>query len=149
MMKREREVVNQELLENEKCMNLMKGGHGGSQEKEKQRKWWESANKKRVEKIKNDQDFRKKWSEAASKRTKRLWKENKFDFSKEKNGFFRKQHDQETKKKIGEKNSFSQKGEKNSQFGKFWITNGLENLFVSKDDIIPSGWKRGRVMKKK
>jgi hypothetical protein len=58
-----------------------------------------------------------------------------------------KKHKEETKKRIGEKNSNNQKGEKNSQFGTCWITNGIENQKIHKNDSIPKGWKLGRVVK--
>lgn len=36
-------------------------------------------------------------------------------------------------------------GEKSSQFGTMWITNGIENKKIKKDvDIIPDGWYKGR-----
>jgi hypothetical protein len=37
-----------------------------------------------------------------------------------------------------------QQGEKNSQFGTMWITNGIESKKIKKDDLIPEGWKKGR-----
>jgi hypothetical protein len=37
-----------------------------------------------------------------------------------------------------------QQGEKNSQFGTMWITNGQANRKVKKDATIPDGWIRGR-----
>ncbi len=39
--------------------------------------------------------------------------------------------------------------ENNSQFGTMWITNGLENKKLKKEDIIPEGWEEGRVYLKK
>lgn len=36
-------------------------------------------------------------------------------------------------------------GISNSQFGTMWITNEVENKKVSKDSIVPYGWRRGRV----
>lgn len=36
-------------------------------------------------------------------------------------------------------------GEKNSQYGTVWITNGKTNRKISKEGLIPSGWKAGRV----
>jgi hypothetical protein len=50
----------------------------------------------------------------------------------------------ETYKKIGH-----QQGEKNSHYGKMWITNGTKNgsYRISKDDIIPEGYRKGRVCK--
>lgn len=38
------------------------------------------------------------------------------------------------------------KGNKNSQFGTMWITNGAENKKISKNYDIPVGWNKGRTM---
>ena len=35
-------------------------------------------------------------------------------------------------------------GKKNPAYGKHWITNGIENKLVKKEDI-PNGWRKGRV----
>ena len=55
-----------------------------------------------------------------------------------------KKHSQETKDLIGLKNSIAQKGEKNSQFGTIWITNGIKPIKIKKDDVIPEGYIRGK-----
>jgi hypothetical protein len=55
-----------------------------------------------------------------------------------------KTHTDETKKKIGQANAISQKGEKNSQYGTMWITNGINNKKIPKSDSIPLGWYKGR-----
>lgn len=60
-------------------------------------------------------------------------------------------HKEETKKKIGEKNSKAQRGEGNSQFGTCWIFNNeiKQNKKINKTDIdiwIDSGWTLGRRM---
>lgn len=34
-------------------------------------------------------------------------------------------------------------GDKNPSFGKMWITNGLENLYIPKTDDIPQGYRKG------
>lgn len=39
-------------------------------------------------------------------------------------------------------------GNKNPNFGKHWITNGMQNKSIKKDDFIPEGWYKGRVLKK-
>ena len=58
--------------------------------------------------------------------------------------FTGKAHNDETKKKIGEANS-RLTGQRNSQFGTMWITNGQENKKIKRDvDIIPEGWYKGR-----
>ena len=59
-----------------------------------------------------------------------------------------KKHKEETKKLIGIKNSQSQKGNKNSQYGTCWITNGKENKKIKKEDIdkyIELGYYKGRI----
>jgi hypothetical protein len=38
-------------------------------------------------------------------------------------------------------------GDKTSQFGTMWITNGTENRKIKKDlDSIPEGWYKGRII---
>lgn len=34
-------------------------------------------------------------------------------------------------------------GERNPAFGKMWITNGLENLYIPKTEHIPQGYHKG------
>jgi group I intron endonuclease len=59
-----------------------------------------------------------------------------------------KSHTDKTKKKIGNANSLHQSGEKNSQFGSMWITNGIENKKIHKNAVqIPEGWYKGRKLK--
>jgi hypothetical protein len=55
-------------------------------------------------------------------------------------------HTEEAKNKIGTANSISQSGEKNSQFGKMWITDGINNKKINKDEKLPEGWRKGRIM---
>ena len=40
-----------------------------------------------------------------------------------------------------------QQGNKNSQFGTMWVTNGKESKKINKKEIIPDGWHKGRVQK--
>ena len=62
--------------------------------------------------------------------------------------FAGKKHSDESKQQIGLKNSIHQAGEGNSQFGSMWVTNGKSNLKIKKNDTIPSGYYKGRVIKK-
>jgi group I intron endonuclease len=57
--------------------------------------------------------------------------------------FTGKSHSEETKRKISEHNK-SLVGDKNSQFGTVWITNGFNNKKIKSVDEIPNGWYRGR-----
>ena len=141
LIKREREIVNEDLLENKKCMNLKPGGYGGLCNEEHAHLFHKNGGKafflkgslKHSEKLKNDVSYRNRYSEALSK-----------SLTGEKAGFFGKTHTDEFKKMIGELNSVTQRGENNSQFGTMWITNGLEDKKIKKYDSIPEGWKKGR-----
>jgi hypothetical protein len=47
----------------------------------------------------------------------------------------------ETFKRIGHS-----QGEKNSQHGTIWITDGISNKKIKKEESIPDGWRRGRTL---
>lgn len=62
-------------------------------------------------------------------------------------GMLGKTHTDEWKKKHSTFMKENQSGEKHSQFGTIWITNGTENRKIKKDlDTIPDGWYKGRRM---
>ena len=75
-----------------------------------------------------------------------IWREKMRNSTWDKPSFLGKNHSAETKKIIGEKNSKHQKGSGNSQFNTMWITNEEINKKVPKNDLIPKGWRKGRVM---
>ena len=54
-------------------------------------------------------------------------------------------HKEESKKKIGEKNSIHQQGSKNSQYGTCWITNGEIDKKIKKNDL--DSWLEKRYTK--
>jgi len=139
---RERELVNESLIQDEMCMNLMKGGHGGSQKLETQEKWRKAGNLTVKKRFLEDDDFRKGWSIRAKENWKKRSYREKMKISHK--GFLGKTHTEEFKKMIGLVNSKKQIGEKNSQYGTHWITNGEKNLKIKKGDKIPKGWKMGR-----
>jgi hypothetical protein len=143
LKKREKELVNEDLLKDSFCLNLMCGGEGGFISNEQQR--WRSicASKKSLEKLRTDDEWRIRHSKIASENLKSAHKNGKIKYDT----FTGKKHTDETKRKISESNSIKQKGENNSQFGSCWITNGIENRKIKKNDKIPIGWKLGRVFK--
>jgi hypothetical protein len=58
-----------------------------------------------------------------------------------------KKHSEETLVKMRESHKGLQDGEKNSQFGTCWITNGSEVKKVKNDELhrwLNSGWRKGR-----
>lgn len=137
----EAEYVNEELLMDPSCYNLKPGGKGGfCNEMHRhlcQHNGGVQSMKKLRERINNDEEFRlyrqSKINTGLKKRTDRPFKG--------------KHHTKESKIKIGISNSISQKGERNSQFGTCWITNGTINKKIHKGDLIPHGWKLGRKIK--
>ena len=93
------------------------------------------------DRMKSDPEYRKQQID----KIKRSQKESGFDFG----AVFRgKTHSDETKKKIGLKNSINQRGKNNSNYGNMWVTDGLKSRLISKADPIPDGWRKGRVMTK-
>ncbi|MEK6887107.1 MAG: hypothetical protein AABW88_04690, partial [Nanoarchaeota archaeon] len=61
--------------------------------------------------------------------------------------FTGKKHSKETIEHLKKVHKGKHSKEKNSQFGTMWITNGLENKKIKKDDEIPQGWYKGRKIK--
>jgi len=141
LKEREKEIVNKELLSDENCLNLVFGGGGGFISE----CGYKKGAKKMLEIIWRDENFRKRKSEWKSKQSKELWANG---ILKYKDNWTGKKHKEETKIKIGFSNSIKQKGEKNSQFGTQWITNGNENKKIKKIEVIPIGWELGRTYKK-
>jgi len=143
LRKKEAEIVNEDLIKDPLCMNLQLGGGGGFINEEHAKKFhtaggskvFQLLNKRHVDKIKNDIEYKRKCSESKSKSQ-----------QKEKNVFYGKHHSEKSKKQMGEKISLKQKGEFNSQYGTCWITNGKENKKTKKNHTLPSGWKIGRVL---
>jgi hypothetical protein len=58
------------------------------------------------------------------------------------NTFFKgRKHSEETKRKM---RLVNRNNENNSQFGTKWITNGIDNKKIHKNDPLPLGWSYGR-----
>jgi hypothetical protein len=141
MYAKEKEIVDDDFLKCENVYNLKTGGDGG----------WDNINKNRTE------EDKKKLSRAGnfSKNRNRSGCSKKAHITMKKRGyknapppgFKNKKHTEETKLQIGKTNSEKQSGEKNSQYGTMWITNGTENIKIKKDESIPEGWFKGRKLK--
>lgn len=154
MYNKEAEIVNEDFLSDENTYNLRKGGYGGFDYINKNPNIFltdkrlnslmpiEMTRKIYIEKFYNDNDFAKKVKNNLKTATR---------ISQEKNPlgtFYGKKHSEQTKKIIGEKNSINHIGEKNSQYNTMWITNGVINKKISKNESIPKGWNKGRKFKK-
>jgi hypothetical protein len=140
---REKELVNESLLQDPMCMNLAIGGEGGFRNTEAARAGGRSKNRDLTPAY---LAFRKKWNEDKIFREEIISRSNltKIERYGSKNAWFGKKHSEETIEKFRKSKAGHGKGESNSQYGKMWITNGVENLSILKTDSIPEGWKRGR-----
>jgi len=148
----EAELVTEEFCSRNDTYNLCPGGHGG---------WgYVNSNGKSVNYITKDNSLelaklskdRKEFLSKTDPEWKRKYSENhsKAQVKRQKthgNGFKNKSHSDEWKLRQSEVMKLRQSGKNNSQFGSMWITNGTENKKISKLDIIPEGWYKGRKMK--
>jgi hypothetical protein len=141
---RERELVNEDLLEDSLCMNLVRGGEGGIFNDEHHLKMRNGLTNWLLSKWK-DPDYLEKHKVKFSLRFKQLHAAKKIKYDT----FTGKSHSEASKKKIGIANALSQKGSTNSQYGTCWITNGNESKKISKYLPIPEGWSSGRKIKTK
>ena len=144
LKQREMEIVNEDILKDNMCLNLKIGGEGGGTFTVNQQKLNNEKSKLR-QKYLRDNDV--EWVEKKSKKISHAILMQYENGQREKKHFFDwsgKSHSEETKRKIGEKNSIKQIGKNNSQYGTCWVTNGIENRKIKKNLNIPQGWYRGR-----
>ena len=143
LVTRESEIITEILISDNMCMNLMTGGKGGFISDEQQRHRSLCGAKAFKKRFDNDAKLRKLYSEIGTKNFKEAHEEGKIRYDT----FKGLKHTEETKRKIGEKNSVHQQGKENSQYGTMWITNGIENKKIKKEDNIPNNWYKGRKLK--
>ena len=151
LKKREREIVDESLLQDKKCLNLQLGGGGGFINEEHMKKAATSgALKTNQMRRENPASWIKACegnSEKISKKLKDMYKTGEI-----KHPFLGKSHKEETILLMKEKKKGHGIGELNSQFNTCWIHN-LENKInkkIKKEEIekyIEKGWSKGRKMK--
>lgn len=119
---REAQIINEDLLGNEDCMNLQLGGgdgweyvHKNGAHKNGQKKAAEVYKKRLLE----DSEFRARVKSKISENNKAAWKAGAFD-QVDHATFAGKTHTDETKQKMREAALGKNVGEKNSQFGTRW-----------------------------
>lgn len=143
VLKREKEIVNENLLNDINCMNIQPGGGGGIFSKEHHLKMIKGSTKWIKEKW-NDVEFRKKQSEFKRERGKS--EEGKKLILSVRCDWTGKKHSPKTIEKMKKSKN---RGELNSQYGTCWINNGLENKKIKKEHIesfLKEGWIQGRMI---
>lgn len=144
LIKREEEIVNEQLLCEDLCMNLRVGGTGGISNEEHHLKMREGSRKWLLNRWENaDEEFKIRFKNILLNNSKKAHKKGRIKYDT----FKGKKHSDLTKQKISESMKSKGEGETNSQFGLCWITNESENKKIKKGDLIPKGWRLGRKMK--
>ena len=147
---REREIINEKLLGDPLCINLMEGGEGGGgfiyQNKNKRKEIARKGQSGFIRRCNNDPEFKKKLLAEASLNLKKRHDNGEYSNFNYAN-FKDKKHREETKKKIGNANSIKQSGKNNSQYGKYWVHKNSEVLRIHSIDLekyLILGWKKGK-----
>ena len=132
LREKEKEIITLDLITDYLCMNIQIGGGGGLNimSDEILLRIRNAASKYMLKKWK-DPEYRNKTEKILLNNTYESHRLGKIKY----NTFTGKHHTDDTKKTIGIKNSVTQKGDKNSQFGTCWITNGILNKKIKKDDF--------------
>jgi hypothetical protein len=149
MFQKEKELV--QIGKN--SYNLKLGGQGGfdfineNMSKEERSRISKIGNDALKNKLKNDIEFSNQFKEKMRKITKQRHIDGVIGNWQDNYSWLGKNHKKETKEKMSKthKERKNHIGEKNSQYGKMWITNGQISSKIYKTDTIPEGWYKGRV----
>lgn len=140
MYQREREVVNEEFLSRRDVYNIKSGGYGG----------WDYVNYNVLTKEHRSRGG-KNFAERARREKIGVFSDTFVSCFTSNREIQQSGNTPDARKKasITQKKTYAaiehQKGEKNSQFGTIWITDGVSNRKIKHSDSMPEGWYRGRV----
>ena len=150
MDKKEKELVTVEFCLRTDTYNICEGGFGGgfryiNRNNLSTGKLFsnsEEAKKKKSNTVKNlwNTGYYNDNSLKISEKMKLTWMKNGHNWSG-------KHHSSETKIKMSHSQQGKQLGSKNSQYGTMWITNGLDNKKIKKNDLdkwLSKGYTKGR-----
>lgn len=147
LIKKEKEIVNEELLKDPLCLNLKPGGTGGFNNDAHKWKYiltGSKAGSKALSEMHKDPLFKEHWSSVRKEAWKNVSDENR---AKIMNGLIAnrgRKHTPETIEKMKQQRKGTMMGINNSQYGTKWITNGMENKKIKNTDLLPDGWKFGK-----
>jgi len=152
MFAKEAELVTEELLTNENTYNLKVGGFGGwdhinrsndPQRVLKNRRARETTN--RILKEKYGDDWNTFISSKAGKANFERHGVNPNWVKAGRTSFLGKTHTDGTKEKMRQYKLDKVSGIDNPQYGKMWVTNGVKEYSIPKNDPIPEGCRKGRL----
>jgi hypothetical protein len=146
LVDREKEIVNEDLIRDVNCMNLKPGGLGGLNSELHAKNFHKAGgravlqllSKRHTDRLKLDEIYRNEWIYKT--------KLGVIRSGYQMGSFYGKKHTKETKQKMSESKKKKYDGSNNPQYGKCWITNGIQSKMIKRDEIIPDGWRFGRVL---
>ena len=146
LIKREKEIITEEHINDDNCYNLKFGGLGGGKfySDEHQFKCSQAGGAKHRERMLNDSEYRNKFKNLASKWNKIRHRRGDIKSIRELFSWSGKKHNTKTIEKMKNSKKGHGVGESNSQYGSKWITNGKENKKIKKDMELPQDWWYGR-----
>lgn len=152
LKEREKELVNETVLQDSQCMNLKLGGEGGFTDREHQRKA-QLLGAISTLKIMRER-LKKKELENPESKNDRVNKMKATSIEKygSANGWKNKKHNSDSIERMRIAKKEFGKGEKNSQFATTWITKNGTNKKIKNTDLdqyIQNEWIRGRKLNKK
>jgi hypothetical protein len=143
LKEKEKQLVNQDLLNDSLCMNLAIGGEGGHGAKFLTKEQLAKGTATMLSKIWSNPDFIERKRIETSERNKVLHANGTLPPPPTFKG---KKHSNETINKMKDSAS-KRRSDQNSQYGTCWITNDKDNQKIKRGDLIPIGWKLGRSIK--
>ena len=147
LKKREKEIVTKELLLEELCMNLQIGGGGGFIDYNHMIKVSKSGNEAFLKKM-EDSSYREYFSKKLSESNKKQYEDGR----RERKYFYDwkgKNHTDESKLKISESKKGKYCGEKNSVYGRKWMSKKGEPPKMIKQEEIDNHLLEGWIFGKK
>lgn len=140
LVEAEKQIITEEVIRDKNSYNISYGGSGGIHNEAHKKKMREGSSNYQKEKWK-DGEYRDKISNMLRNNMKRNHELNKIKYDT----FTGKKHTDETKLKMSECKKGKGLQNNNSQWGTKWITNGIENKKINKNDSPPEGWRWGRI----
>lgn len=142
---RERQLVNQDMLKDSLCMNIVEGG---TNHYDQNGIWIGKLNGHiHQEKFKNDAAYRENYLQKLSEGQKRRHTEGRGVNPQDVYDWTGKRHKQETIEKMKLSHRGKHDGAKNSQFGTCWVTKDSVVKKIKYSELaqfVSDGWTRGR-----
>lgn len=151
MYAREKEVVTDEFLSRDDVYNLRRGGDGGFDYLNKTPGLKHIQPFTDADRLKGQQSLALVTKEQWSLICKRQYVGTSREYRSSRTAPARSKSNSE-QAALKKKSTFTrinhQQGEKNSQFGKMWITDGVVSKTVLRSELVGDGWRPGRIIKK-